>query len=298
MTDLKAHLEISNNFPSCPSFMQVSIDSGARRYSFRVEKDGTLSGLDDSNSRGTWWGMSATCLCLDILEKKIFFRYSGSGDWESNNYRSTIHWTKKRVLDNGNSKIVEKTPIRSKCVSPGSATPNLSRFRMSVLPIHKLDYLHRDQLECMGFRLCFHADVGRVLVSTKKFDDGDIIIYSKVQAIDVDTDQDVIDILDPSHPSCCYLLVPRRKKLYYNRGTFSDEDPVASGDLWYLVNHSARPNCEVQLRAHGIQLKAKHTIQPYEPITWTYPFGFFAKDEVAVDLPRNVLPEDSIFIRE
>ena len=169
---------------------------------------------------------------------------------------------------------------------------------MTMLPVDPLDIKHRPQLACMGLRVCFHADVGRVLVSAREFADGEVVIYSKVLSTDVKTDEDVFKLVDASHPSCCYLLVPRTKKLYYNRGTFSHEDPIESGDLWYLVNHSTRPNTEVLLRKNGIQLRAKRAIQPNEPITWTYPHGFFAKDEEAVDLPHKILPDDSVPTRE
>jgi hypothetical protein len=146
----------------------------------------------------------------------------------------------------------------------------------------------------MGLRVCFHADIGRVLVSAREFVTGEVVIYSKVTSTNVLTDEDVLGIIDSTHPSCCYLLVPRTRKLYYNKETFSHEDPIASGDMWYLVNHSTRPNTEVLLRKHGIQLRAKRNIQTNEPITWTYPHGFFAKDEEAVDLPQNILPADDI----
>ena len=105
-------------------------------------------------------------------------------------------------------------------------------------------------------------------------------------------------MIDPTHPTCCYLLVPRTRKLYYNRGTFCDADPIASGDLWYLVNHSHRPNLEVLLRRDGIQFKAKRAIQANEPLVWTYPPSFFGKGETSVDLPQNVIADGTISFRE
>ena len=259
-------------------------------FKFIAEKDGSVVCPETGEIQGYWWPLSGYTLQLEIDSKRFFLRFDDS-IWIGEEY--TLSWTRKRERDSACS----KTPTRpTRTRSP--KTPNISRFRMCVLPTDPLDKMHREQLTCMGLRVCTHFDVGRVLVSSRKFNDGEVVIYSRVKAIDVETDQDVLDIVDPSHPSCCYLLVPRMKKLYYNQGTFSHDDPIASGDLWYLVNHSARPNTEVLLRKCGIQLKAKRVIQPNEPITWTYPHGFFGKDELAVDLPQNILPDDMVNIRE
>ena len=291
--EIKAHVEVSCVFPTCPSFMDVMHKTRGIAEKFIAEKDGSLICPESGNIEGSWWSLSSSVLQVDIRETKSFLRYDDSSVWIGEDI--TINWTRKRDRDSG----VSKTPTRTRSVLPKSPkTPNISRFRMCVLPIDPLDHIHRLQLQCMGLRICRHLDVGRVLVSSRKFDDGEIVIYSRVEAIDVVTDNQVLDIIDPNHPSCCYLLVPRMKKLYYNQETFSHEDPVASGDLWYLVNHSARPNTEILLRKCGIQLKAKRIIQPNEPITWTYPHGFFGKDEVAVDLPQSILPDDMVQIRE
>lgn len=299
MTDLRAHTDICDSFPSCPASMEVSLHKSKDTLNLLSEKDGTLIDTALSAKCGNWWGMSATCLLLDLqTHGKFYFRLREVATWESADGTSVVYWKKKRGHEGSASKLLQRTPVRVPRPSALNSTPNLSRFRMTILPLDKLDAIHKEQLDCLGFRICYHGDVGRVLVSTRRFETGEIIIYSKVQATDVVTDDDVLNIVNPADPSCCYLLVPRIKKLYYNKGTFSHEDPVMSGDLWYLVNHSTRPNTEVQLRAHGIQLKAKNTIQPYEPITWTYPFGFFGKDEEAVDLPQNILPDDSVVTRE
>jgi hypothetical protein len=169
---------------------------------------------------------------------------------------------------------------------------------MTILPVDGLDHQHRSQLSCMGLRICFHAEVGRVLVSSRMFEDGEVVIYSRVTTFNVKEDGEVFALLDPAHPSCCYVLVPRLRKLYYNKETFSHIDPVGSGDLWYLVNHSSRPNVEVMLRDSGIQFRAKRTIQPNEAIVWMYPPSFFATDENAVDLPVNIIPDSTILPRE
>jgi len=295
--DYKAHSEVSRNFPPSPAYIDLFIGKGTRNpIKLISDKDGVL--VDpDANEIGTWWCHSATCVELDLLDQtKIFFQHEeGTNSWTTCDGNSFMAWTKKRERDS----LISKTPTRILLSRQKAACQNLSRFRMSMLPVDRLDAVHRDQLQCMGLRVCFHADVGRVLVSSREFRDGEVVIYSKVLSSDVSTDEQVFNIVDPNHPSCCYLLVPRTKKLYYNRNTFSHEDPIASGDLWYLVNHSTRPNTEVLLRKNGIQLRAKRNIQPNEPITWTYPHGFFAKDEVAVDLPQSILPDDVVIpIRE
>jgi hypothetical protein len=148
----------------------------------------------------------------------------------------------------------------------------------------------------MGMRVCYHFDVGRVLISTRTWDQGETVIYSKVRSFSVETDDQVLDLVDSKDPTSCYLLVPRSKTLYYNKGTFSFQDPIQSGDLWFLVNHSPRPNLEIVLRKHGIQFKAKRSIQPHEPLVWSYPSSFFGKDDNAVDLPQYIIPEDSVYI--
>jgi len=295
--DIRASSEVSENFPPSPAFIDLFIGKHTRKPVKLVShKDGTLSDCDGAHL-GSWWCHSAMCVELMLLETRLFLSFDDNNTWVTPDGNSRMTWTRKRERDS----IVSRTPSRSTTSrgrNQSPKTPNLSRFRMSVLPVDQLDYKHKEQLSCMGLRVCYHADVGRVLVSTREFKDGEALICSRVKSTNVTTDQDVFDLVDPSHPSCCYLLVPRTKKLYYNVGSFSHQDPIQSGDLWYLVNHSSRPNTEVILRSWGIQLKAKRCIQPNEPITWTYPHGFFGKDEVAVDLPQSVIPDDVVPLRE
>lgn len=294
--DLKPHSEVSRSYPSMPAFIDLYIGKNSRKSIKLIShSDGNLTDSEGAHL-GSWWCHSATCVQLSLLDSELYFVYEDDSCWCTFDHNSRLVWSRKRDRDSGTSKTPQKPSARLRNQSP--KTPNLSRFRMSVLPVDALDSIHKDQLNCMGLRVCYHADVGRVLISTKEFMDGEVIIYSKVKSTDVRTDQDVFDLIDPTHPSCCYLLVPRTKKLYYNVGLFSHDDPIKSGDLWYLVNHSTRPNTEVVLRSAGIQLKAKRIIQPNEPITWTYPHGFFAKDEEAVDLPQSIIPDDAVPVRE
>lgn len=294
MEDIRAHVEVSSNFPACPSQMHLYIRSQPKvRPRFMVEKDGSLTGVESATTEGTWWCHSAQCVEIKTGEIHEFLKYDDGSVWTNSRGSVWIIWNRKRgPLAMENDKL---TPCKSRKNNQNLlSTPNMSRFRMSMLPVDILDKRHSAQLECMGLRICYHGDIGRVLVSSRRFEDGEVMVYSQVATHDVDTDDQVLSIVDPSHPSCCYLLVPRTKKLYYNAGKFSHDDPVASGDLWYLVNHSPRPNVDVVLRKRGIQFKAKRVIQPNEPITWTYPHGFFGADEVAEDLPQNIVPDDGI----
>ena len=265
---------------------------GARKsIEYLAEKDGSL--MSGQEVAGTWWPLSACCVQFEIGKERLFFRYDDSSTWRSALEDTWIVWSRKRDRTS-----LRTTPSKRRKSDGESTTPNLSRFRMSVLPVDVLDEVHKDQLSCMGLRVCRHYEVGRVLVTTRKFQDGEIVIYSKVPCFDVETDEEVLDLIDPAHPTCCYLLIPRTKKLYYNKGSFSIQDPIGSGNLWYLVNHSTRPNVEVVLKKHGIQFKAKRPIQPNEPLVWQYPPCFFGKEGGSVDLPQNIVPDDSTPVRE
>lgn len=295
MDDIRAHIEVSQAYPTCPSCMHVYIKSKPRfRPRFLTEKDGTLKDYETNEPVGTWWCHSSICIEISSHVIKDFFKRDDDNMWTNSDGTAWISWSKKREQPSADGPI-SLTPFKTRRKSQSVvSTPNMSRFRMSILPTDKLDGVHSRQLECMGLRICFHSEIGRILVSSRKIEDGEVLIYSQVPNFDVQTDDDVHGIIHPDDPSCCYLLVPRTKKLYYNKGSFSHEDPVASGDLWYLVNHSPRPNVDVVLRKRGIQFKAKRVIQPNEPITWTYPHGFFGKDEISLDLPQNILPDDAI----
>lgn len=299
--DLKAHSTVSTYFPTAPSFIDLFEPGHKSSKRFRAEKDGTLIQiLPPGGVCGSWWPLSGSSVQLSVDGSMLFLRYDEGHMWVSVNDGNYIIWTRKRDRDVGSDRLSsQKTPAKNKAGSIRNSTPNLSRFRTCVLPLDNLDLVHREQLSCMGLRVCRHLDVGRVLVTTRRFDDGEIVLYSRVPNFDVNSDEEVLGLIDPSHPSCCYLLVPRTKKLYYNKGSFSDSDPISSGDLWYLVNHSHRPNVEVLLTQHGIQFKAKRPIQANEPLVWTYPPCFFGKDGgESVDLPQNVVPDDSVILRE
>ncbi len=294
MDDIKAHAEVSLTYPNCPSCIHLYMKANPKiRPRLLVEKDGILKDYDAGTPVGTWWPLSSVCLEISSSIIKDFFKHDEGGMWTNCDGTAWIIWNKKREQASTDRTAV--TPFKKKRPSQNIiSTPNMSRFRMSVLPVDKLDRLHTRQLECMGLLICYHGEIGRILVSSRKIEDGEVLIYSQVSSFDVETDEDVVDIVHADDPTCCYLLVPRTKKLYYNKGNFSHEDPVASGDLWYLVNHSPRANVDVVLRKRGIQFKAKRIIQPNEPITWTYPHGFFGKEERSLDLPQNVLPDDAI----
>jgi hypothetical protein len=292
---LRPHIEVSPNFPVLPSLIRLGRKESKTLSTYRLDKNGDIvDGESGGGTRGSWWPHSACCIELRIDSISRFFSVLESSHWVTADGSQSFEWVKKRRRDSE----AARTPLKLKFVSTKAVSPNISRFRMTMLPLDKLDEIHREQLTCMGLRVCFHSDIGRVLVSSRSFEDGEILIYSRVTHFDVDSDPEVHELLRSDHPSCCYLLVPRLKRLYYNRDTFSLADPIKSGDLWYLVNHSIRPNVEVLLRDGGIQFKAKRNIQPNEPILWTYPPSFFGKDESAVDLPQHVIPDSSVLPRE
>lgn len=300
MNDLKANKEVSNFFPRMPSILIVaSCDSGSARKAI-AENDGSVFEIEGEKRRiGSWWPLSARAIDLRIDGFPRFFRFEGSGFWISHKRDYFMTWSGKRGRELRNLRIRPPSGTGNEFNGSRSGNfQNISRFRMGVLPIDSLDQWHRDQLHCMGLRVCYHFDVGRVLISTRAWNQGETVIYSKVRSFSVETDDQVLDLVDSKDPSSCYLLVPRSKTLYYNKGTFSFQDPIHSGDLWFLVNHSPRPNLEIVLRKHGIQFKAKRSIQPHEPLVWSYPSSFFGKDDNAVDLPQYIIPEDSVHIGE
>ncbi|KAF4756219.1 hypothetical protein FOZ62_028955, partial [Perkinsus olseni] len=83
-----------------------------------------------------------------------------------------------------------------------------------------------------------------------------------------------------------------RLSVYYN-SAFDLADPIGSGDLWYLVNHSDRPNTRILGLRDGLAVKAIREISRGEPITWRYPLEYFGEDDFVVSLPRviNGYPE-------
>lgn len=301
MLDIRAHTDVSSNYPACPSWVHIFQVGHRKPDSYKVMNDGTLrkaEGEDDS-ILGSWWPHSATCVEIQITGTKVFFQYRGSRAWASSDTSKLMMWNRKCVLESSSRTPV--TRVLSSLRRPVSASEsltNVSRFRMTVLPTDPLDSIHRAQLHCMGLRVCRHLEVGRVLVTSRGFGSGEAVLFSRVKCFNVESDSQVLDLIDESHPSCCYLLIPRTRKLYYNKGMFCPNDPIGSGDIWYLVNHSNRANVEVILRKDGIQFKAKRAIQPNEPLVWTYPPCFFGKEGASVDLPQSVLPDESVIVRE
>ena len=289
--DLKASTEVSRNFPSMPSFMVLSSKGSKSTLKLHAEKDGSL--FDYANPElklGNWWPLSGKAVEVSLEGSRRFYLYVGYSTWTSSEGVDCMIWERKG----------KRTTKSVRCNLRGSLNcsgdfQNMSRFRMGILPIDRLDKLHRNQLICMGLRVCHHLDVGRVLISSRIIEEGDVVIYSKVRTFRVETDDQVFDLIDPKHPTSCYLLVPRSGTLYYNKGVFSAEDPVASGDLWFLVNHSNRPNLDIVLKKHGIQFRAKRTIHPNEPLLWSYPTSFFGKEESAIDLQQYIIPEESVY---
>ena len=137
-----------------------------------------------------------------------------------------------------------------------------------------------------------HSEVGRVLVTARNFDQGDIVTFSSLTPLKISTEQELAAIVKPGDPPGSYLCVPRSGHVYYNEN-FCADDPVSSGDIWYLVNHSENPNCEMKAHSHGLMIRARRKIRENEPLTWTYNAGFFDESDVKVDLPGQVIPDES-----
>lgn len=288
MIDLRPSSEVSKVYPIMPRDF-VMRHKGARKcINYQACADGSIK--RENNVCGSWWPHSATCVQIDIERFRGFFRFIEGNKWDTEGGEQILTWSQQIKQRRRSAIQQEDMEFRT--------SSNMSRFRTSILPLHPLDNTHRIQLRSMGLCLCYHAEIGRVLVTTRGFREGEVVIYSNVPSFDVETDNDVSSLFNPSHPSSCYLLVPRLHKLYYNKYKFNNDDPVSSGDLWYLVNHSSRPNVEVILRKSGIQFKAKRPIHPNEPLLWTYPASFFSKDETPVDLPQFILPDRMISTRE
>ena len=75
MVDLRPHVEVSDNFPSSPSYMDVSLGTGETQYHrLRAEADGSLTIVEGMERFGKWWCLSATCVLLEISEKRFYFR--------------------------------------------------------------------------------------------------------------------------------------------------------------------------------------------------------------------------------
>ena len=288
MTDLKAHLEVSKYFPTMPREFNLRRKGSRKHVKYLADRDGSIR-LKDVIC-GSWWPHSASCIEVNIDGSPTFFSFRESCTWEADGGEQIMVWSQPVHQRRSSLNQREDTECR--------LSANMSRFRTSILPLHPLNEVHRSQLKSMGLCVCFHSEIGRVLVTARCFGEGEVVIYSKVSSFEVESDSDVLSLLNSNHPSSCYLLVPRLKLLYYNRATFNNDDPISSGDLWYLVNHSGRPNVEVLLRKSGIQFKARRAIQPNEPLVWTYPATFFAKEETPVDLPQYVIPDRMVSIRE
>ena len=286
--DLRAHKEVSKHLPVLPAPFTLRRTKSAKQERYIAQSDGSILTTKTARAQcGIWWPHSGTCLEIVLEGCQTFFRYTSGNEWESSDRQALLTWPG-----------MKKKSGEDSCLQEGRRG-NMSRFRTIMLPLDRLDACHREQLSCMGFNVCFNSEIGRVLVTTRIFHEGEIVIYSRVSSFDVTTDEEVFELFRAGHPSSCYLLVPRLKKLYYNRDTFCNEDPIKSGDMWYLVNHSSRPNLEVVLRARGIQFKAKRTIYPNEPLVWSYPACFFGKEEHPVDLPQYIVPDrGDISVRE
>ena len=300
-------------YPPCP----FRVDSIGLTL---VDESSGLLVFKDSVKVGTWRPLSSSAIeiSLDGLisseykdEPKLSNPVESGGyatprktplDLESGQGRISIklflsHDSGDRWIDQTTRRYVTfKSSKRKRALSPPSrSTPGTpsSRFRTSSLPLSPLDAEHRALLGAIGLRICMHADVGRVLVTSRNFSTGSAVIVCKVDSFDNLSEDDLTELIEPTHPSGAFIHVPRLERVFYNK-KFSESDPVASGDIWYLVNHSDNPNCELKAVSWGIIVRAKKNIRKDEPLTWAYNSGFFDKSDKKIDLPSTILPDETI----
>jgi hypothetical protein len=203
--------------------------------------------------------------------------------------------------------VVKKTPRKSvkssdsKTSIPRNSQPSLhtsaaqtrapSRFRSIILPVHPLDLKHRDFLSSLQMSICYHSDVGRVLVTERTFSRGETVLSAKMDAYPMMDEQDLKKLVgEKLIETGCFIQVPRKKLVLFNK-RFDLKDPVKNhNDLWYLLNHNShKPNCELKVSDDGLIVQAKRTITHFEPLTWAYNSDFFEKHENPISLPSHVV---------
>ncbi|KAF4675201.1 Spindle pole body component alp6 [Perkinsus olseni] len=306
---LQAYQTISKNFAKCPATLAVielPYRVGKSQIEYVILKDdGTVENREKRTPWGTWWPNSAKCLLLRQDEKPLAFCHQSKSVW------LTSCRTTAAILKAGDDtspapsdfallRVVtaqKKGPSLAMLRSPSSR----SRRAIVELPASPLDEKHSGLLRAMGLRVVDHQDCGRVLITSRSFEEGECIVFSKVTKYSIDSHADIDKLRKRGHPEHCFLTMIHESRggmsLYYNRETFDMADPIGGGDLWYLVNHSTGPNA--QLRAHdgGLCVKALRDISVGEPVTWRYPIGFFSEEDVMVSLPRvvNVIDDPKTF---
>lgn len=298
------HDTLSQNYPTLPATFSLRLAPNGPTVVLEMRIDGALclSDGDDAAMFGTWFPLSSRCMTVEVFEegRRYVFEKLGRSSWISYTAGAT-----STLLFETNAKTAAKkggavskralSADSTPCVANGMITKSSnSRTRTAVLdlPPDSLEVQHKDLLRAMGLRLARHPVCGRILVADRYFDGGDTIIHSKVSRY-FGHELTAFDALQqPGHPKDALVLVPQEQNgsafLYYNRSTFSWQDPIGSGDIWYLVNHSTNANTRLHASTAGLSFKALRKILRGEPITWRYPIEYFTSDDQIIDLPRFI----------
>jgi SET domain len=270
--------DIQGNFPVCPSELKPLGCVLTDGQSLQVWRDESLV--------GHWVPLSSHAIEIVTEDSRIILNNVVDDVWKDYSSNTKYEWTS-----------VSKTRKRKRSgdagylLTPGSASKRLGS-RACMLPLHPLDIKHRQLVEALGLRICMHSDVGRVLVTSRTFESGDIVTFSNLTPYKISTEEELTALVKPTDPPGSYLCVPRSGVVYYNP-EFCADDPISSGDIWYLVNHSENPNCELKAHSHGLMIRARRRIKENEPLTWAYNSGFFGSADSKVDLPSIVVPDES-----
>ena len=169
-------------------------------------------------------------------------------------------------------------------------------WRLSLAPLGKI---HAAFLDAMGMVLAEQHLVGRILVNVRRRQPGEVIVCCPIREIIVKDEDECHSleklILGSGRQSDTYLIQHRCRTLHGSKSSifinpnFDVSDPIASGDLWYLLNHdSSNPSCHIFTDKDGITLKARRVISENEPLTWKYPAGFWKDEDQQVDIPKYV----------
>jgi len=270
--------DIPGNFPVCPSILRPSGFVLTDGQGLLVWKDETVI--------GHWSPLSSYAIEITTDAGTMILTNFNDHQWKDYSTNTKYEWssvakTRKRPRSTDHGMLS----------TPGSASKRPGS-RGCILPLHPLDIKHRHLIEALGLRVCMHSEIGRVLVTARQFETGDYVTFSNLVPLPISTEDALSKLIKPSDPPGTYLCVPRTGVVYYNT-EFDPEDPIGSGDIWYLVNHSDTPNCELKAHAHGLIIRAKRKIRENEPLTWAYNSGFFGTEDAKLDFPGFVFPDES-----
>ena len=272
------HRDIPGNFPVCPSKLSP--------LGYVLTDGQSLLVWENEEVVGTWKPLSSYSFELKTDTCQLYLSNTSEHIWRDLSTNMAYEWTsvqkqkkRKRFAENA-------------YLSTPSSASKRSSSRGCVLPLSPLDLKHRKLTEALGLRVCIHSDVGRVLVSSRSFEAGDIVTFSNLATHAITTEEELAQLIKPGDPPGSYLCVPRSGLVYYNPD-FCSDDPISSGDIWYLVNHSDQPNCEMKAHGQGLMIRARRKIRENEPLTWAYNAGFFGSTDVKIDLPNTVIPDET-----